>query len=320
MTKKIIYSIVLQMLLCLYMQPTMQAQNLVQNGSFEDYVLCPAGNASAWVIEHWWSAGGTLDYFNACAPTYVLGDIGVSTPLNLNGYQPAEDGVAYYGGLIMRTAFENQREYLGTELIDPLTPGVRYYLSFYTSRAIRNYQKAAAANIGAALSMNYFKDTTEAVVFHLPPKVNMSAIVYDTTNWTLVSGSFIADSAYRYLYLGNFYNDAQTPHEYQQFPDIAYYYIDQVKFSSDSNFVDLSVADAQEICTVGMAQGCYSSSCPDNPIELLEVFDLSGKLLHRTIAENNTACFNEKLKGCYLLSVTFRSGYRKFLKLYSNEN
>jgi hypothetical protein len=32
----------------------------------------------------------------------------------------------------------------------------------------------------------------------------------DTANWTLVSGSFVADSAYQYLVIGNFFSNALT--------------------------------------------------------------------------------------------------------------
>lgn len=35
-------------------------------------------------------------------------------------------------------------------------------------------------------------------------------IVTDTSSWTTFTGSFIADSAYQYLYLGNFFSDLNT--------------------------------------------------------------------------------------------------------------
>lgn len=65
------------------------------------------------------------------------------------------------------------------------------------------------------------------------------SIIIDTTNWVKIQGSFIADSAYNYLSIGNFFTDVQTdtmnlaPYPYQ-----AYYYIDDVCVTTDSLYND----------------------------------------------------------------------------------
>ncbi len=55
-------------------------------------------------------------------------------------------------------------------------------------------------------------------------------VITDTAEWTLVSGTFVADSAYRYLVLGNFFEDAltDTVHLAGSTSQGAYYFIDGV--------------------------------------------------------------------------------------------
>ena len=56
-------------------------------------------------------------------------------------------------------------------------------------------------------------------------------------NWTKISGSFIADSAYSYVMLGNFFDDNHTDTlNLQQFPYAAYYFFDDICVSTDSLF------------------------------------------------------------------------------------
>lgn len=49
----------------------------------------------------------------------------------------------------------------------------------------------------------------------IPAPLNQAHVVYpqvlaDTVGWTLVNGSFVADSAYQYLMIGNFFSNAMT--------------------------------------------------------------------------------------------------------------
>jgi hypothetical protein len=54
------------------------------------------------------------------------------------------------------------------------------------------------------------------------------------SGWTKVCGSFIADSAYNYLMIGNFYDNTFTDTvECEQY---GYYYVDAVCVSTDSSF------------------------------------------------------------------------------------
>ena len=66
-------------------------------------------------------------------------------------------------------------------------------------------------------------------------------VVTDTTSWTKVQGSFVADSAYKYIVIGNFFDDVETTitdcNTAQSVQ--AYYYIDKVCLSTDSIACDI---------------------------------------------------------------------------------
>lgn len=66
------------------------------------------------------------------------------------------------------------------------------------------------------------------------PMVYENSIVSDTVNWIRIAGSFIADSAYQYLMIGNFFDDANTSVVNNGAGPYAYYFIDDVCLSTDS--------------------------------------------------------------------------------------
>jgi hypothetical protein len=60
-----------------------------------------------------------------------------------------------------------------------------------------------------------------------------TAIINDTADWTLVSGSFVADSAYQHIVLGNFFRNALTDTIPSEIGIVlAYYLIDSVNVTS----------------------------------------------------------------------------------------
>jgi hypothetical protein len=86
------------------------AQNLVPNGSFEQYYSCPVFNGEADTCIGWHSFGGiigatgTPDYFNSCS-------IVVGVPDNLCGRQMAYQGNGYMGLFYQRLFLLVQRNY-----------------------------------------------------------------------------------------------------------------------------------------------------------------------------------------------------------------
>ncbi|MBK6984616.1 MAG: hypothetical protein IPH32_07590 [Bacteroidetes bacterium] len=66
--------------------------------------------------------------------------------------------------------------------------------------------------------------------------INFNTIVSDSVNWTKLTGSFIPDSSYNYITIGNFYNNINTQliNLNNDVDKSAYYYIDDICLSTDS--------------------------------------------------------------------------------------
>ena len=211
-----------------------EAQNLVPNGSFEEYNACPTlggfnnDHVKACVVD-WQSFGNTPDYFNVCAISPL-----VFIPSNLFGYQYPNSGNAYCGFWVMWS--NEEHEIIGSQLIHPLEIGQEYYVEFYVCSGgdAPNTGGVFANHIGARFLMDTFS-TNHPVAINNIAHVYSTSIIADTANWVKVSGHFIADSAYQYVAFGNFFTNAMTDTiQFKTGSHAAYYYIDDVCVSMDS--------------------------------------------------------------------------------------
>jgi gliding motility-associated-like protein len=134
-------------------------------------------------------------------------------------YQVAKDGCSYIGFMAYCHFNINQRQYPHVQLLDSLKIGHKYCLSFWISISDASYFMRCNT-IGAFFSTfpiempNYYK-----VLPYTPQIENIKTDFPDTSNnWYLVSGSFLADSNYKYLTIGNFYPDSLSYVEIDFFP------------------------------------------------------------------------------------------------------
>lgn len=180
-----------------------EAQNLVPNWSFEDHTECPddygeVERATGWerslnnnVVEY------HTEYLNACAEY----DFGV--PDNVWGTQAASTGTAYMGQVSMApSVMTDYRENIYIQLIEPLVVDQDYTVHLKVS-STDNCQHASN-NQGVKFSTvaNFPIDGTS--------QIYSDDIITDKLNWTEISGTFTADSAYAYVCVGNFFSDAET--------------------------------------------------------------------------------------------------------------
>lgn len=214
----------------------MCAQNSVPNSSFEEFTICPQtiGFQPGGKPLHWEKWLWSPEYFNSCAGALNDVDTLLDVPLNGFGYQLAFDGEGYVG---MATFQDDYREYVGCELITPLETGETYELSFRANVATGgNYYsnlKLASNNLGLLFTMepNIWTGLSgPPFAFRNYAHLHSTAVLADTVAWTEVSGTFVADSAYRYLVIGNFFEDALTDTlGLQGFSTYAaYYFVDAV--------------------------------------------------------------------------------------------
>lgn len=228
-------ALVLLFLLCCY---SAMAQNLVLNPSFEDTVGCP-DNYSTLSDETihakgWSSFYATPDYFNSCNANQIVG-----VPNNFFGHQNAASGNAYMGLYSYQYQTGVYREIVGCKLLKPLVPGNKYYASIKVNLA--DSSNLASNNIGLGFSTIFYDFSVNPVPINAQAKAYSFSIITDTASWIKISGSFISDSAYKYIFIGNLFTDDFTDTvTVRDKPflgggyGIAYYYLDDVCVTTDS--------------------------------------------------------------------------------------
>ncbi len=218
------------------------SQNLVPNPSFEEYSNCP--NDDFMLPNDWYTCSLTPDYCNACDTTN-----GCGVPANGFGYQEAADGKGYCGfyGLSVHSNW-SYKEYLGSELLEPLITGEKYYVSFKINFSGSPAIDMAINNIGLLFSTVSYQDFQPYDDIWSIPTLNF-AHVYDTNiisddiSWTTIKGSIIADSNYQYILIGNFFDVAHTDTilvNNNYFQHKSYYFLDDVCVSMDSSICDMN--------------------------------------------------------------------------------
>jgi len=223
------------------------SQNLIQNPGFEVMDSCP--DLFAVEFAHGWErVENTPDSYNSCAPLNVY-----SVPDNYFGFQYSHSGCAYAGLITYDSAFPYYREYLQTKLDSTLTIGVKYFVSFYLNLGSISGQISGSNKFGCKLSTVPYSTITDS-----SPATDNTAMFYsdsiivDTLNWTKISGSFIADSAYNYIAFGNYFDSIYTQYSIVFSTSFirSYYYIDDICLSSDS------------MTCIGVTDTCHSIPSP----------------------------------------------------------
>jgi hypothetical protein len=211
------------------------SQNLVPNPSFEDYTTCVTGVAQVYKSTGWHAYLATPDYFNSCADSSSL----FSVPYNGFGYQYPRTGNGYCGFYTYGNPAgnPNYREIIGAQLATTLVIGTRYYISLYVNTTYGVYfpTRFATNKIGALFSTAAFDSSASPAPINNFAHIYTDSVITDTMNWYRISQSFIADSAYGFISIGNFFNAANTDTVILgPSGTAAYYFIDDVCVSTDS--------------------------------------------------------------------------------------
>jgi hypothetical protein len=145
----------------------------------------------------------------------------------------------------------NIREYFMVQLVEPLVIGQQYYASFYAGVGWGGYPMNPPAWLYTnGIGMLFTMEPRQWVLNDPYPELSNYAHVYsqamitDTVGWTLVSGTFVADSAYQYLMLGNHFDNPNTDTLHivnQNGPQLGYVLIDNVCVSVDPKGCPMAV-------------------------------------------------------------------------------
>ena len=299
------------------------AQNLVPNGSFEEYVDCPPSFSFInWAVG-WSGYSNSVDYFDTCASSVV------DVPLNDIGYQYAASGGGYAGVVTYILGDPFYREILGCHLTMPLQPGVPVCLRFKVAMGGFGSNPANSATYtcrGVGMRFLTFDPSMESVTNNLLNSniaaLHLDVVPTDTSIWYTVSGTYVPDSAYSVLLIGNFFNDSlSTPMLFDSVygtDHFAYVFIDDVRVSYDVGFCDLPdhVSPLEkdrpavwpnpfrDFLTITLA------NTSRNPVSI-ELFSVDGRsVAHWSVAATSAISLDtEELKpGSYILQVRNAEG------------
>jgi hypothetical protein len=298
-------------------------QNLVPNPSFEEYTDCPSDISQIERAVGWSTLSGSSDYFNACCPNDSMG-----VPLNTCGFQLAADGQAYAGVAMYLEGVPYYRENIWAELQTPLSVGVLYHLSMRASpggygNTVDNSAHWAARGIGMRL---FTQDMELGVHQDNTSLLYMDQVLNDTSQWTTISRDFVADSAYRFILLGNFFSDSLldvTPLD----PNGtfgAYAFIDEVCISAQDGVCDIAqqVPDRSEtlasVCgsIFGSELRVRQSRAGQGALRCV-LRDLTGRMCKSGFASGPELVWNTRdlPTGQFLLTVEDPEGHRMTVRL-----
>ena len=184
----------------------LQAQvNLIRNGGFEEETTDTCGANSFTTnycpIKYWYQhKGSSPEYFKSCSSAPQFG-----VPYNVNGHQlDASTGSSYAGIATYENGSPTFKEFLMTELVEPLLIGKQYK---YTMNISRNDYYILASNIGISFEndsiiedfMSYYTPTSTALVYQTDTTFK------DCENW--VKFEYVLSPAVaglQHLVIGNF--------------------------------------------------------------------------------------------------------------------
>ena len=222
---------------------TINGQNLVQNGGFENNSGFPL-SVGQWSLANNWSNANS----SFASPDYLHTSGGgiVQLPNSIFGTVTPYQGNAIMGLAMWYGSYANFREYISQSLTAPLTVGSSYTFSFYISNGIPGtYGGTGIQNVQVDFSINPFNQIS-ANPLGYNPLLSSGTMIYSNT-WIPVTYTFIATAPYAYFAIGNFKDDVNTVT--QQFNATlnpgAYYFIDNVSLTLNAG---INITGDSQIC------------------------------------------------------------------------
>ena len=296
------------------------AQNLVPNPGFEQADSCSDQLPPFVGIHDWYSVNGSPDHLRSCLP---YGDFR-GLPMNFFTYQEPFEGESCAG---MQTFHQNgqdqQREWFMAPLLAPLVAGQTYYCSFRANAAFggnHTYPQQWLANdkVGMRFTTMPLPQWSVGDPFPVPPNhahIQYPQILADTVDWTLVSGSFVADSAYQYVMIGQFFSNALTDTLHFSPQGVPWYWLPRAYTLVDA----VCVSPTPDGCDLGQSVGEMQPTGPvlfPNPArdQLVvakrggaeaQVLDAMGRLLWqgRIISDRWVLDVGSWARGAYVLRM-----------------
>ena len=296
----------------LFFQFDSTAQNLVPNPSFEELDSCITGLNQLQKAIGWKTILFTPDCLNRCGS-----GLAYSVPGNVGGFQEpqyvTENG---YAGIVNNFFRKiDYTEIIGIVLAQPLIVGQKYYFKMFYSAGYRSQTGATcfSNNLGIKLfTTNFNCSISYQAIIDNNSILHEDSVLTDTLNWNEFKGNFIADSAYSFLAIGNFYSPYNTTTVCFDTLNVALSYV----------FLDnICLSNTEDNCSEGSNLPCkYEFSVTPNPssgfISInkicenakggdLFIYNSIGQLVIQKFIEADTLNLNlsSLAKGVYFLKI-----------------
>lgn len=210
----------------------LNAQNLVPNPGFEEFTRCPNSFSTSpmdFGAMHWNSPNtGTPDYYNRCSISEMR------VPHNWAGVSHTHSGAGYAGIYGWSSGPSGYREYIQTQLMEPLKKGVLYKINFYYR--ISSYSVYAIDRVGILLSDSALAYKSDGRIAIAPTHEQVKSLEELTNGWQLLAFDYKAKGGEQFIVIGNFAPDDVTRSLKIDFRigkswmlrSSSYYYIDDV--------------------------------------------------------------------------------------------
>ena len=215
------------------------------NPSFEDLDSCVNGLNQLQNAIEWKTILFTPDCHNRCARNFIC-----SIPDNVAGLQETqnieENG---YAGIINN--YFNKADYtevIGIKLTQKLIIGQKYYFSMFYCSGYRRPAGITCFSNNLGIKLFSFSLDTGIIYQNIIDNTSIlheDSVLSDTLNWNEFKGDFIADSAYSFLAIGNFYSPNNTSTFcYDTLPAaFSYVYLDNICLSITENNCNVKAYD-----------------------------------------------------------------------------
>lgn len=220
-----------------------QQNNLIPNPSFEEFSGVPLGwfyNGSQFtkLVKYWSSP--TLASPDAFGPGIIVPKhwqkkgFGITKPYHGN----AMAGITVYG---CADGKPHCREYIHIQLSESLVPEQKYELIYHISHLDGSLK---VDRLGAVFTHEDVKQSDDELIAARPQVYSSEIIRPSRGQWAMIKHTFVAEEAFDYITLGNFFADEENSvsRENARF-EFGYYYIDKLSLKKVPPFKEEIIPD-----------------------------------------------------------------------------
>jgi hypothetical protein len=217
---------ILPLLIFIFIIGNSLAQNIIPNGSFEEYTKLPDNRFEFENLNNWMSPNhGPKEFPNGSPDFYHLKASGSAKIPNDEDNLTPHSGKGI-SGMTCYSSMDEYREYMMVKFIQPMVKGQTYHVEFYVSRGEANTSPWCVNNFGMHFT-NTEAEQPAGDPLNLEPQVEYKNIV-SSNDWQRIEFEYTADDNYTLMIFGNFRKDAQcsTKKVASESGNIGYYYFD----------------------------------------------------------------------------------------------